>query len=94
MQEIKVQWTMYFIRCWRKNPDNSSDTETDEEKGPESPSKDKGPEYSCRSSQRQAANIEEAAKLKRRANRKQNGEDSDSSNHSDSKNTTDTKKKI
>ena len=73
MQEIKVPWTMYFMRCWRKNIDNSSDTETDEEKGPESPSKDKDPESPCRSSKRQAANIEETEKLKRRSNRTKMG---------------------
>ena len=83
MQETNVRWTMYFIRCWRKNPDDSSSTETDSDKDPESP---------CRSSKRQAANIKEAAKLKRRANRKQNEEDFESSKNSDSKNTADTKK--
>ena len=47
-----------------KKPDNSSSTETDSDKDPES---------SCRNSKRQAANIEETTKLKRRANRKKMG---------------------
>ena len=50
-----------------KNLDNSSETETDSDKDPESP---------CRNIKRQAANIKEAAKLKRRANLTKNREDS------------------